>query len=145
MHKAFLGLWRNSVWAFLGFLLATAGLGSFSNPELFAPMTVLDNVSLFFIQSFGLMSLIGGITVIVGVLLRSGYIEAGGWFLILPAIMIAFSVFVLTGGWNRVSVDITYIGLILVILSRMQVLRIQAKELRLARELLVKLKEREIK
>lgn len=144
MHKAFLGLWRNSVWAFLGFLLASSGLGNLTNPEMFAPMTVLNNVSVFLIQAFGMMSFVGGVTIIAGVLVRSGYVEAAGWFLALPAILIAFTVFVLTGGWNRISVDIIYIGFILVILSRMQVLRLQAKELKLARELLAKLKEREL-
>lgn len=136
------GFYRNAVWAFLGLLLALAGFGNAVDPTKFAPNIVLDHTSTILITFYGVLTLLGGLLVIYGAGFNRKYVERAGWQLILPSIALVFVVFVLTGTWNRVSVDITYLAFLLVIMSRISQLKTEIAELEYAKDALLKLRAR---
>lgn len=132
------------MWVFLGLALSLSGVGNLIDPRTFSPVIVLDHTSTVLIQVYAGMSIVGGLMVMAGAGGGARTLERAGWWLVLPTVLMVFVILVFTGTWNRVSIDITYLGFILVILSRISGLKQEIKDLRLAEEALAKLRARQV-
>lgn len=122
-------IWKNMVWFFFAFLMALSGITRVVEPTQFVPMAILTNLSATLVQVYGLFLASGGILIILGLFLRvinidrAFIVESAGYWLVLPSILLAFFIFVLTGTWNRLEIDITYLLFALVVCSRLSELR----------------------
>lgn len=143
----FIVLWRNTVWIFFAFLMMLSGVTRLIEPTQFVPAAILSNLSAALVQVYGVLLAAGGLFIIIGIVLRvvnvnaAFLVESAGYWLVLPSILLAFTIFVLTGTWNRLEVDITYLLFSLVVLSRITELRRDYVSIKAAERALVMMKD----